>query len=134
MSDSYRYELSQLGVDVVLVQPSAHPANMYASAQQPADPERARSYGDVADVPGSILQTFSGLFQGPDAPHPQAVAEGIEKLIATPAGKRPDRVVVGIPFGADAVNEAVAPIQSKVMGDFGLGYLENLKTREPARM
>ncbi len=40
ISDSYRYELSQLGVDVVLVQPSAYPTNMYASAQQPADSER----------------------------------------------------------------------------------------------
>lgn len=37
MTDSYRYELSQLGVDVVLVQPSAYPTNMYAAMQQPAD-------------------------------------------------------------------------------------------------
>ena len=32
LTDSYRYELSQLGVDVVLVQPSAYPTNMYAAA------------------------------------------------------------------------------------------------------
>ena len=31
MTDSYRYELSQLGIDVVLVQPSAYPTNMYAA-------------------------------------------------------------------------------------------------------
>ena len=37
LTDSFRYELSQLGVDVVLVQPSAYPTNMYASMQQPAD-------------------------------------------------------------------------------------------------
>jgi NADP-dependent 3-hydroxy acid dehydrogenase YdfG len=132
MSDSYRYELSQLGVDVVLVQPSAHPTNMYASAQQPADGNRAGSYGSVAEIPGKILQTFSGLFQGDDAPNPQDVADAIDTIIATPAGKRPDRVVVGLPFGSDAVNESVAPIQRKVIEGLDLGYLENLKIRQSA--
>ena len=134
MSDSYRYELSQLGVDVVLVQPSAYPTNMYSSAQQPADGARAGSYGEVAEVPAKILQTFGSLFQAPDAPNPQEVAEAIDKLIATPAGKRPERVIVGNPFGSDAVNEAVAPIQHKVMDGLGLGDLENLRIYQLARM
>jgi hypothetical protein len=42
-------------------------------------------------------------------------------LQGTPKGKRPDRVVVGQPFGADAVNEAVAPVQQKVVEGLGLG-------------
>src|SRR3981081_1922464 len=50
LTDGYRYELSQLGVDVVLVQPSAHPTNMYAAAQQPADAGRAAAYGEVAEI------------------------------------------------------------------------------------
>src|SRR5215470_9163949 len=41
LTDSYRYELSQIGVDVVLVQPSAYPTDMYARIQQPADASRA---------------------------------------------------------------------------------------------
>src|ERR1700752_3164324 len=68
MSDSYRYELSQLGVDVVLVQPSAYPTNMYAAAQQPADGALARSYGEIAAVPGKILKAFVVLFHGENAP------------------------------------------------------------------
>lgn len=40
LSDSYRYELSQLGVDVVLVQPSNYPTNIFSSAQMPGDAER----------------------------------------------------------------------------------------------
>src|SRR6516225_11582502 len=47
LTDSYRYELSQLGIDVVLVQPSAYPTNMYGSAQQPADKVRAEVYGEI---------------------------------------------------------------------------------------
>ncbi len=128
LTDSYRYELSQLGVDVVLVQPSAYPTNMYAAAQQPSDAGRASEYGDVAQVPGKILQTFVDLFQGANGPKPQDVADAIDKLVATPAGHRPDRVVVGLPFGSDAVNEAVAPIQSGLMENLGLGFLKVLKT------
>jgi NAD(P)-dependent dehydrogenase (short-subunit alcohol dehydrogenase family) len=127
MTDSYRYELSQLGVDVVLVQPSAYPTNMYAAAQQPADGEVARTYGEIAEVPGKILKTFVTLFQGKNAPNPQDVATAIDKLVSMPAGGRPDRVVVGLPFGSDAVNSAVAPIQSELIDNLGLAELNKLK-------
>src|ERR1700737_2832685 len=80
LTDSYRYELSQLGVDVVLVQPSAYPTNMYAAAQQPANGATATAYGEVAEIPGKILQTFGTLFQGENGPNPQDVATAIDKL------------------------------------------------------
>ena len=127
MTDSYRYELSELGVDVVLVQPSAYPTNMYAAAQKPANGELAKSYGETAEVPGKILKTFMTLFRGENAPNPQDVATAIDKIVATPAGSRPDRVVVGLPFGSDAVNTAVAPIQRGVIESLGLGDLTKLK-------
>jgi len=127
MTDSYRYELSQLGVDVVLLQPSAYPTNMYAAAQKPANGELAKSYGETAEVPGKILKTFMTLFQGENAPNPQDVATAIDKIVATPAGSRPERVVVGLPFGSDAVNTAVAPIQRGVIESLGLGDLTKLK-------
>jgi len=127
MTDSYRYELSELGVDVVLVQPSAYPTNMYAVAQKPANGELAKSYGETAEVPGKILKTFMTLFRGENAPNPQDVATAIDKIVATPAGSRPERVVVGLPFGSDAVNTAVAPIQRGVIESLGLGDLTKLK-------
>ena len=127
MTDSYRYELSQLGVDVVLVQPSAYPTNMYAAAQKPANGELVKSYGETREVPGKILKTFMTLFQGENAPNPQDVATAIDKIVAIPAGSRPDRVVVGLSFGSDAVNTAVAPIQRGVIESLGLGDLTKLK-------
>ena len=120
MSDSYRYELSQLGVELVLVQPSAYPTNMYAAAQQPADEELRTTYGEVAEVPGKILKTFVTLFQGENGPNPQDVATAIDQIVSAPAGSRPDRVVVGLPFGSDAVSSAVAPIQRGVIENLGL--------------
>ena len=127
LTDSYRYELSQLGVDVVLVQPSAYPTNMYASAQQPGDAPRAASYGEIGAIPGKMIETFGSMFQAASAPNPHDVAAAIATLVATPKGRRPDRVVVGQAFGSDAVNAAVAPMQRQVVEDLGLSALATIK-------
>ena len=123
LTDSYRYELRPLGVDVVLVQPSAYPTNMYASAQQPANAERGAEYGETGAIPGKMFQTFMEIFASESAPKPHDVAEAIARLVTTAKGQRPDRVVVGQSFGADAVNSAVAPVQRQVVEGLGLGAL-----------
>jgi NAD(P)-dependent dehydrogenase (short-subunit alcohol dehydrogenase family) len=123
LTDSYRYELSQLGVDVVLVQPSAYPTNMYANVLQPADAARADRYGAVGKIPGKMFETFMGIFQGENAPNPHDVAEAITKLVEQPKGSRPARTVVGQPFGADVVNQQTAPVQAQTIEGLGLGHL-----------
>ncbi len=126
LTDSYRYEVSQLGIDVTLVQPSAYPTQMYASATMPADGERAAEYGDVGQIPGAMFETFNTMFSGPDAPDPHDVAEAIANLIATPKGDRPARTVVGAGFGADTLNNATEPVQASTVEALGLGHLATL--------
>ncbi|HEY9095712.1 MAG TPA: SDR family oxidoreductase [Hydrogenophaga sp.] len=126
LTDSYGYELSQLGVDVVLVQPSAYPTNMYAAIQQPADAPRGLAYGEIGTIPGKMFETFMGMFAADNAPNPHDVAVAIETLVATPPGQRPERVVVGQPFGSDALNTAIAPVQRQVVEGLGLGALATL--------
>ena len=41
------------------------------------------------------------MFSGDNAPQPHDVATAIVKLLDTPAGQRPNRVIVGGAFGAD---------------------------------
>ncbi len=127
LTDSYRYELSQLGIDVVLVQPSAYPTNLFAAGQKPDDAQTGSAYGEIGTIPGKMMETFMGIFAAPNAPNPHDIAEAVAKLVATPKGQRPDRVIVGQAFGADAVNAAVAPIQRQVVEGFGLGALTAVK-------
>src|SRR5216684_2067061 len=127
LTDSYRYELSQLGIDVVLVQPSAYPTNLFAAGQKPDDAQTGTAYGEIGTIPAKMMETFMGIFAGPNAPNPHDIAEAVARLVATPKGHRPDRVVVGQAFGSDAVNAAVAPIQRQVVERFGLGALTAVK-------
>src|SRR5258706_5085148 len=123
LTDSYRYELSQLGVDVVLVQPSAYPTNFFTSLQQPADAARGDAYGEIGAIPAKMVENFKGMLQGEDGPKPQEVAEAITRPVGQPKGSRPARTVVGQPFGVDAVNAQTAPIQAQVVEGLGLGQL-----------
>ena len=71
LTDSLRYEVSQLGVDVVLVQPSAFPTNMYAAMQQPLDGARVADYGEIAQIPGKMFEAFRAMFDSDNAPDPR---------------------------------------------------------------
>lgn len=128
LTDSYRYEVSQLGIDVALVQPGAHPTQLWGSAVQPADTARVAGYGEVGEIPGAMFGQFEAMFAGTDAPDPKDVASTIAKLIATPKGKRAARTVVGAPFGSDAVNEAAEAAQLNLVDALGLDHLASVKT------
>lgn len=127
MTESYRYELSQLGIDVVLVQPSAYPTQLYAAPQRAADAGRADEYGDIAALPGAFAQYLQGVFTGAAPPDPHDVSKTLVELIATPSGERPARVVVGAAYGADAVNSAVQPIQAELITGIGFDSLSKLR-------
>ena len=127
ITDSLSYELSQLGIDVVLVQPSAYPTNMYANAIAPETPTLAEEYGDVANVPEAIGSTIASLFESEDAPQPSDIANAAVTLVEQAKGTRPKRVVVGNSFGADAANDQIAPIQAQLIEALGLSSLETIQ-------
>ena len=116
LTESYRYELSQMGVDVVLMQPSAYPTGLYSATIQPNDASRAQEYGEIAKLPGAFVEFLSGVFGSADAPDSHDVAKALVELIATPAGERADRGHRRVHLtGRDAVNSAVGPIQSQMV-------------------
>jgi len=126
LTDSLRYEVSQLGVEVVEVQPSAYPTNFLTSSQTPAGTEVAKSYGEVGHIPDALFKSLTSTFKGKDAPNPHDVAEAIVTLIGQAKGSRAVRTVVGAPFGSDKANEDVAPVQAKVVEALGLSHLEKV--------
>ena len=126
LTDSLRYELSQLGIEVVELQPSVYPTNFLTNIQTPAGTEVTRSYGEVGHIPDALFKTLSSRFEGKDAPNPHDVAEAIAKLVDQSKGSRAARTIVGASFGSDKANEGVAPVQAKVVEALGLSHLEKV--------
>src|ERR1700756_1043543 len=81
LTDSLRYEVSQLGVEVVEVQPSGYPTNFFTNIQTPAGIEVTESYGEVGHIPDAMVTSLTSTFEGKDAPNPHDVAEAIVKLV-----------------------------------------------------
>jgi NAD(P)-dependent dehydrogenase (short-subunit alcohol dehydrogenase family) len=126
LTDSLRYELSQLGVEVVAVQPSAYPTNFLPGIQTPDRTEVTESYGEVGRIPDALSTSLTSTFKGEDAPNPHDVAEVIAELVSQAKGSRAARTVVGAPFGSDDANEGVAPAQAKAVEALGLSHLERV--------
>jgi NAD(P)-dependent dehydrogenase (short-subunit alcohol dehydrogenase family) len=120
--EGYRYELSQQGIDVVLVQPGPYPTKLYTAIQRPADSDRAVTYGEAAAMPAAFEEYLGGLFGSAEAPNPHDVATTIADLISKSNGQRPARVVVGLDFDATAANAAIAPIQANLVTAIGMGH------------
>jgi NADP-dependent 3-hydroxy acid dehydrogenase YdfG len=125
LTDSLRYEVSQLGVEVVEVQPTGYPT-FFTNIQTPAGTEVAKSYGEVSRIPEAMAKTLMASLEGKDGPNPHDVAEAIGKLVGQAKGSRAVRTVVGAPFGSDKANEGVAPVQAQVVEALGLSHLEKL--------
>ena len=126
LTDSLRYEVSQLGVEVVEVQPSAYPTNFLTNIQTPEGTEVTKSYGEVGEIPDVMVKTLMASLEGKDAPNPHDVSEAVAKLVGQSKGSRAARTVVGAPFGSDKANDDVAPVQSEVVEALGLSHLERV--------
>jgi len=126
LTDSLRYEVSQLGVEVVEVQPSGYPTNFFTNLQSPASTEVTKAYGEVGEIPDAMVKTLMASLEGKNAPNPHDVGEAVAKLVGQSKGSRAARTVVGSPFGSDKANEDVAPLQAQVVEALGLSHLEKV--------
>ena len=133
MAEAYRYELSGLDVDSVIVEPRPFPTVIWekiaqvggwGQVAQPADLERLKEYGQIGEIPGQISAGVMQMFAGADAPNPQAVADAVRDLVALPAGQRPLRTVVWQGAGfLENLNQTSDGHQAAMMELFGLSGL-----------
>ena len=126
MAETLRYELSQLGIDSLVVEPGEYPTAIFANAAEGADQSRAADYGAVAEVPRKLFD-----FLASNKNDVQEVADRILELIEMPAGSRPVRSLVG-PFAQQCqpLNDIALQFQTGAMQAFGLSDLMTLRRAE----
>lgn len=116
-SQSLRYELAPLGVEVCIVEPGPFGTNLLYSGPKEDDQKTASEYGDFKDTPMAILKNFEGFYESENALSPQIVADEYLRLIEMPRGQRPVRTVSGIDYGTVKLNEESQPIQDGLVKD-----------------
>ncbi|MTI22651.1 SDR family oxidoreductase [Fulvivirga sp. RKSG066] len=122
-TESLRYELKDLGIELVSVEPGGFMTGFFDNMQSPADEARVKEYGKKADVPDQMWSSMGDQLTGENAPNPQDVADAVLKLIKQPVGERPLRVVVDSMTGGEApkaINKTTNEIQKELLEAFGL--------------
>lgn len=114
------YELAGTGVQSVVVEPGPYPTHLLANSPGPIEVQRLQGYGALATLRDQFLAHFAQLFNSADAPDPQEVADAILWLVGLPAGERPMRTVCGLDFGANKLNDTIAPMQADVLRALGM--------------
>jgi len=111
-TESLRYELKPLKVDVSIVEPGPFPTNLLNSGPKEDDNIALETYGEMIEVPSAMLQNFGEFFKNDNAPNPQEIADSVLDILETNKGDRPIRKVIGIDYGTNELNDSKAPIQA----------------------
>ncbi len=130
LAEAWRYELSPVGIDSVIVEPGAFPTtNFFANAKSLSVEEEtvANDYGDLAVLPEKIGAMFTDLVEAGNAQNPLMVSDAIAELINTPKGERPLRTVVdgGHKEAVGAYNDHVKELQKATLEGFMMGQFYN---------
>ncbi|MCK5467021.1 MAG: SDR family NAD(P)-dependent oxidoreductase, partial [Cyclobacteriaceae bacterium] len=122
-TESLRYELKGLGIDIAIIEPGGFGTNFFGSVMAPADTETIESYGAFKDTPEKMFAGFGEALQSDTAPDPQDIADAVDKMIDMPQGQRPVRMVVDPMSGGEgpaAINQTTDQIQKALLESFGM--------------
>ena len=119
-SQSLRYEVAPFGVDVALVEPGPFPSNLLAAGKAPVRDDILDAYGDLGQVPATMISEFATMLASEAAPDPQLVIDAYLALADAAPGKRPTRTVVGITWGVDEMNAFNQPRQDALLKEMQL--------------
>ena len=120
LSESWRYELAPLGIDVVIVEPGPFSTNFLGNVVRSEKEEVMSAYGHLAEFGEGLTKQIQQSYDDPELPtDPMIVVQDFERLIKMEPGTRPMRTVSGLDWGVIALNEATEPF--RVGGLEGMG-------------
>lgn len=130
MSENYRVELSQLGIDVCIVEPGGFPTNFMERLIKPSDNSRNQYYSEISPTPEVSFSNFEHALAANPAQNPQNVANAILDLVQNDIGQRKFRTIVdkmGMGDHLQGYNDSLSQITNGIYGAFGINHLLSVK-------
>lgn len=121
LSENYRVELSQFGVDVAVVEPGGFPTNFFGNLIQPSSRDRDTGYGELAGAPQAMLESMGSSLAANPLQKPQIVSDAVVALVNMTPGSRPFRTEVDRSGMADPIKPYNAQLE-KVTEQLFTGY------------
>ena len=131
------YEVSQLGIETVIVMPGAFTKGTqhFPNASYASDLSVAADYSILEPLVEATEKATEALFPTEADNDPTVVAEEIVRILGLPYGKRPFRSVVDMTYaGVHEVNEVLDAKRAEFTARLGFGVFLQLKdyaTRPP---
>jgi NAD(P)-dependent dehydrogenase (short-subunit alcohol dehydrogenase family) len=130
LAESYRMEVSNLGIESCIIEPGAFPTQFIGSLLQPSEKGRTSDYGAIKDLPGALLASIESVFEANPEQSPDLVSKAVMNLINMPHGKRPMRTEVDKMFMGDLVaplNQQLAKANKELYKAFQMEHLSIVK-------
>lgn len=94
LAEGYRAELSGFGIESCIVEPGGYPTAFMSGMITPSDTKRMNQYGEMASLPDASIKGYVGYVESIPEQRPERVAEAVLKIVNTPFGEKPFRIVV----------------------------------------
>eukprot|EP00752_Nemacystus_decipiens_P019215 g17271.t1 len=123
VSENYRAELSQFGVDVAIIEPGGFPTGFVGNLIYPTSRDRDAGYGEMAAAPEAALEGFVEFLKSNPQQSPQLVADAVVDVVGRAPGTRPFRTIVdkvGMGDPITGYNEQLDGITEGIFTAFGI--------------
>lgn len=131
LSENYRVELSQFGVDVAVVEPGGFPTNFFGNLIQPSSRDRDTGYGELAGAPQAMLESKANSLAANPLQKPQIVSDAVVALVDMAPGTRPFRTEVDRSGMADPIkpyNAQLEQVTRQLFTSYGMEGMLELNT------